>query len=81
MDTKLTLTIEKEIIEQAKLYAKRKGRSLSELIENYLMFLTVDKKEAHELTPKVRKLLGSIKLPHNFDNKKAYSEYLSKKYQ
>ena len=36
MNTKLTLTIEKEIIERAKDYAKEKNRSLSDIIENYL---------------------------------------------
>lgn len=36
MQTKLTLAIEQNIIKAAKLYAKNKGRSLSELIENYL---------------------------------------------
>ena len=35
MNTKLTLTIEKEIIERAKNYAKEKNRSLSNIIENY----------------------------------------------
>lgn len=36
MTTKLTLTVEKEVIERAKSYAKHSGRSLSELIEQYL---------------------------------------------
>ncbi|WP_338424033.1 DUF6364 family protein [Galbibacter pacificus] len=40
MNTKLTLTIEKEIIERAKNYAKEKNRSLSDIIENYLKMLT-----------------------------------------
>ena len=39
MDTKLTLTIEKDVIDRAKDYAKKKGRSLSDLIENYLKLL------------------------------------------
>ncbi len=33
MNTKLTLTIEKEIIAKAKDYAKEKNRSLSDIIE------------------------------------------------
>ncbi|GEM_PF-1491281 len=36
MATKLTLTVEERIIEKAKAYAKQTGRSLSELVENYL---------------------------------------------
>ena len=39
MNTKLTLTIEQAIIEKAKFYAKEKGRSLSDIIENYLKVL------------------------------------------
>ena len=39
MTTKLTLTVEKDIIESAKVYAKQNGRSLSALIENYLKAL------------------------------------------
>ena len=40
MNTKLTLTIEKEVIQIAKAYAKEKGQSLSELVENYLKLST-----------------------------------------
>ncbi|MEM6737672.1 MAG: DUF6364 family protein [Bacteroidota bacterium] len=36
MNTKLILTLEKEIIEIAKAYAKSHTRSLSKLIEDYL---------------------------------------------
>jgi predicted HicB family RNase H-like nuclease len=40
MGTKLTLTVEKEVIERAKSYAKSNGRSLSELVENFLESIT-----------------------------------------
>jgi hypothetical protein len=36
MNTKLTLTIEKNVIEKAKRYAKQNSRSLSDIIEKYL---------------------------------------------
>ena len=36
MNTKLTLTIEQEIINKAKKFAKENNRSLSDIIENYL---------------------------------------------
>ncbi|ADQ82987.1 hypothetical protein J5295_08850 [Riemerella anatipestifer] len=82
MNTKLTLTIEKEIIEIAKEYAKGKGQSLSEMVENYFKFVTVkrvDMKEK-ELSPKVKKLRGIIKTDKNFDYKQILTEELSKKY-
>ena len=66
MNNKLTLTIEEEIIKRAKEYSKRKRRNLSELIENYLQFLTTSEKKTNiELTPKIKKLKGSIKLETN----------------
>ena len=36
MSAKLTLSIEEEVIEIAKQYAKKQGRSLSNIVEEYL---------------------------------------------
>jgi hypothetical protein len=36
MDTKLTLKLDKEVIELAKIYVKERGTSLSKFIEDYL---------------------------------------------
>ncbi len=81
MDTKLTLNIDKDIAGRAKSYAKNEGRSLSDLVENYLKLLTKNSSiEESELTPRVKSLLGSISLPENFDYKKEISDYLTKKY-
>lgn len=80
MTTKLTLTIEENVIKMAKLYSKKKGRSLSELIENYLKALVSKEKSQIEITPRVKKLSGSIKLPKNFDYKKELEKELTKKY-
>jgi len=33
---KLTLTIDKQVVEKAKVYAKKKNRSVSKLVEEYL---------------------------------------------
>lgn len=80
MSTKLTLTVEKEVIASAKVYAKQNGRSLSGLIENYLKAL-VQKVATHEdFSPKVKELMGSIKLPKDFDYKKELSGAISKKH-
>lgn len=82
MNTKLTLSLEKEVIEQAKIYAKGTGRSLSEMVENYFRSL-VAKKETDEyadIDPKIRKLIGRITLPDDFDIKKAKEEYHKEKY-
>ena len=42
MNTKLTLNLDKGVIEEAKSYAKENKMSLSKLIENYLRSLTKD---------------------------------------
>ena len=81
MSTKLTLTIEKSVIEKAKKYARTRERSLSDLIENYLKALTKeDPINKEELTPTVKSLKGSFKMPKDFDYKKDLTEELSKKY-
>jgi hypothetical protein len=36
MTTKLTLTMEDKVISSAKKYARQKGKSLSDIVENYL---------------------------------------------
>jgi hypothetical protein len=84
MDSKLTLKLDKSVIEQAKVYAKKNQVSLSRLIENYLASLTQkdksNKKEI-EITPLVKSLSGSIKVPDDFDYDKAKYDYLMEKYK
>ncbi|EIJ37693.1 MULTISPECIES: DUF6364 family protein [Galbibacter] len=82
MNTKLTLTIEKEIIQKAKKYAKDKNRSLSDIIENYLKILTKEEKanKSTKLNPVVKSLKGSFKMPKNMDYKKELRNRLEEKY-
>jgi hypothetical protein len=83
MNTKLTLTIEQEIIKRAKAYAKDKNRSLSDIIENYLKMLTKEeqKERPKQLTPIVKSLKGSFKMPKkDMDYKKELRDRLGKKY-
>lgn len=82
MNTKLTLTIEKEVIEAVKEYAKERGQSLSEMVENYFKLVTVSRRKVEEkqLSPKVRKLRGIIKTDEDIDYKQILIEELSKKY-
>lgn len=81
MNTKLTLTIEREIIERAKQYAKEKNRSLSDIIENYLKFLTnKDSNADSDLNPAIESLKGAFKMPKNLDYKKELGKRLEEKY-
>ena len=79
MDTKLTLKLNGEIIEQAKIYARKKNTSLSKLIESYLSLL-VDPNEKQEVTPLVKSLSGVIDLPKDFDHKTNYRKHVVNKY-
>ena len=81
MNTKLTLTIEASVIERAKQYAKLKGRSLSDIIENYLLVITKDElKSEIDISPITKSLKGSFKAPADFDYKKELEKGLSEKY-
>lgn len=83
MATKLTITVNKTIIEEAKSYAKSQGRSLSNLIEEYLKSV-VNKKEQEkyfEISPIVKSLWGSVKpISNSMDYKDILSEEILKKY-
>ncbi len=81
MNTKLTLTIERAIIQRAKKYARQKGRSLSDIIENYLKVITEVEVDSNiDITPISKSLRGSFKAPADFDYKKELAKGLSKKY-
>ncbi|MEK6475912.1 DUF6364 family protein [Catalinimonas sp. 4WD22] len=82
MNTKLTLTLDKETIEQAKKYASEQGRSLSEIVENYFKFLTEHKTEdvSTQMSPKLKRLKGVMKVDANFDYKKVLDDARNNKY-
>lgn len=81
MTRKLTLTIEQSVIDRAKIYARKKDRSLSNLIENYLKAITDEENnDSVELPPNVKALRGSFKMPKDFDYKTELSNSLSEKY-
>lgn len=81
MNAKLTLYVDSELVLKAKSYAKDKGESLSDLVEMYFKALTHRKAISDkELTPKVKSLLGSFKVPQDFDYKKELPDQLTNKY-
>ena len=81
MITKLTLTIDDSVIAIAKKYAKNKGKSLSDIVENYLMTLTSKESKEEAISPKILKLQGIIDLPKDFNYKKSLGKELSRKYK
>lgn len=80
MNTKLTLNLNKRIIESAKDYAKSRKVSLSQLIENYLSSLTKKEEKDIKISPLVRSLTGVIPNEEGPGFRKDYYDYLNKKY-
>ncbi len=78
MNNKLTLNIDRNIVEDAKIYAKKHQVSLSKLIEGYLRSLA-QKPVEKEISPIVESLTGVME-PINDEYKKGYTDYLSEKY-
>ena len=86
MDTKLTLKLDKDVIEKAKIYAAKQKISVSFTVENYLKAITsVKKKEAIddiEISEFVKSIsVGNGEIPADFDYKKDRQEYLVEKYK
>lgn len=81
MDTKLTLNIDKNVIEKAKIYAKSHKVSLSQITEFYLSSLVSESKSKEEITPLVQKLTGVIKIDNDSELKNDYTDFLIEKYK
>lgn len=82
MYTKLTLSLDKEIIEAAKKYAKENKVSISKLVENHLKSLALpSSSQENEITPIVKELSGIISPDALSNIKNHYADYLIEKYK
>lgn len=62
MQTKLTLRIDEKLIRWAKLYAKRTGKSVSQMVADYFALLQPrDEDDNSNYTPMVKSLKGALK--------------------
>jgi hypothetical protein len=82
MNTKLTLTLEDEVIAHAKEYAQQQGQSLSKLVEAYFKLLTRNKATSIDQTlhPDVKALYGCVQVPTDFDWKKELADVIEQRY-
>lgn len=78
MNKKLTLNIDKQIIQEAKTYAKSRNVSLSKLVEDYLISITSVQKKESTASLLVESSTGII--PSDYDERADYRDYLDKKY-
>lgn len=80
MNTKLTITLEKEVIEKTKEYAARAGNSLSKMVENYFRSILDEKDNSNLPSNRVKKLRGIIKHNDDLDYKEMIQEGIYKKH-
>ena len=85
MDAKLTLKLDKLVIDKAKEYASSHRKSLSRMIESYLKSLidkeSPEQKDDIEISPFIKSMQTGVKLPADYDYKRAYGDYLAEKYK
>jgi hypothetical protein len=87
MNTKLTLSLSKSVIEKARKYAKETNTSISLLVENYLKLIVARDEDASTVAEPVekyrselQKLRGIVQLPDDFDYKKELQKAMWEKY-
>jgi hypothetical protein len=81
MNAKLTLSLDRDVIEQAKVFAIAQHKSLSKLIEGYLRQATSSNQAPQVTTPLVARLSGVIDARKLGEHKDGYADFLANKYQ
>jgi len=79
MTKKLTLSINEKTVQKAKRISRRRGKSLSKIVEEYLNSITEKEEQKESLVKKSSGVLEG-KVPVNLDWKKSKADYLKKKY-
>jgi len=79
MQTKLTLRLEKQLVDLAKEYASTQGKSVSKMVADYFMLLNsaldIKDDEVSPITKSLKGSLGKIKTGES-----DYKKYLEEKY-
>lgn len=79
MQTKLTLRLEKQLVELAKAYASSQGKSVSKMVADYFILLNKNQDTNNdELAPIAQSLKGS--LGKTQVDESDYKKYLEEKY-
>jgi hypothetical protein len=80
MQTKLTLRIDELLIERAKSYAKKHGKSVSQIVSGYFLLLnrSGESQSAISILPITQSLRGVLK--NNSFSESDYKHHLEKKY-
>jgi len=82
MQTKLTLRLEKSLIQRAKTYAGTRGTSLSRLVAAYFKSLEEQQSDEGEFTPLVKELRGILTTSKSAEEMaERYRQHLDQKYR
>ncbi len=85
MDAKLTLKLDKFVIEEAKKYAASQKRSLSRIIESYLKSLVTSNEKIDEgnieISPFVKSMETGKKIPTGWNYRKEVVKHLESKHK
>lgn len=80
MLTKLTLTIDQSVVDQAKIYARKKKRSVSRIVEEYLQNIAITNESVTSISSLKSPITDSISGMFH-DNGKTYQDMLDEALQ
>jgi site-specific recombinase XerC len=81
MYVKLTLNIDRDVVVNAKIYARNSHRSISRLVESFLRSITNEEEMSNiTLGPMTRKLAGIIQVGRAIDYKDMLTQALVEKH-
>ena len=80
MTTKLTLSVEKHVVQKAKRFAQAQKKSLSEIVTGYLDYISSHDIEADEIDPEVLQASADISPERIPAAKETRYRYLKEKY-
>ena len=75
MPEKLTLSMDREVIQKTKEWAQKHRTSLSKLVENYFTFIITDTNDDSHLAPITKSLIGVFK---SKDSELSYKDLIRK---
>jgi len=80
MTTKLTLSVDKRVVQRAKLFARAQKQSLSQIVTKYLDHISRQVAGDEDIDPEVMELSDRIRLKDLPDLKDSKYQYLKNKY-
>lgn len=79
MTTKLTLSINKKKVQRAKLISRKRGKSISKMVEEFLDSINEKEEQKESAIDQINKIMskyeGKIKLPSNVNYKEMIMQW------